>query len=153
MNSDFNQNLVDIRLINYQETYVIRQKVLRPGRPLSTCHFLGDELKSTFHLGAFYKEKLVGIISVFKNDNELFKPENQYQIRGMAVLPDYQQYGFGRKLIEDAEELLKEKSTSLIWCNAREVAVRFYDKQDYKIIGDAFDIPDVGIHWVMSKEL
>src|SRR5690554_6634450 len=110
MNSDFNQNLIGIRPISYQETYLIRQEVLRPGRPLNTCHFLGDELKSTFHFGTFYKEKLVGIISIFKNDNELFKPENQYQIRGMAVLSDYQKYGFGKKLVEYTEEFLKEKS-------------------------------------------
>src|SRR5690554_410126 len=153
MNSDFNQNLIGIRPISYQETYLIRQEVLRPDRPLDTCHFLGDELSSTFHLGAFYQEKLVGIISVFENNNKLFKQENQYQIRGMALLPDYQKYGLGKKLIEYAEKLLKENNVSLAWCNAREIAVKFYEKSGYKIIGEAFDIPDVGIHWVMYNEL
>lgn len=153
MNSDYNQNLTHLKPINYQETYLIRQKVLRPNRPLETCYFLGDELNSTYHLGAFYQEKLVGIVSLFKNNHLFFKQENQYQIRGMALLPDYQKYGFGKKLIEYAETLLQEKHTSLIWCNAREVAVRFYKKQNYKIIGEAFDIPDVGIHFVMWKEI
>lgn len=141
-----------IKQIHHTETYPIRQIILRPGRPLETCFFQGDELETTFHFGLFSEAKLVGIISLFKNNSPLFPYENQYQIRGMAVLEDYQKYGFGKQLVAHSEAFLKEKNTELIWFNAREIAVNFYEKSGYEIIGKAFEIPDVGVHYVMWKQ-
>ena len=142
-----------IKQIHYKETYPIRQIVLRPNRPLETCFFQGDEWKTTFHFGLFFEEKLVGIISLFKNNHADFPEINQYQIRGMAVLPEYQKFGFGKRLVEHSEVFLSKQKTNFIWFNAREVAVDFYKKQGYILIGDAFDIPDVGVHYVMYKSL
>lgn len=149
-----NTKPVKIKQIHYKETYPIRQIVLRPNRPLETCFFQGDEWKTTFHFGLFFEEKLVGIISLFKNDNPLFdEEENQYQIRGMAVLDYFRKYGLGKKLVEYSEDYLKQNNISIIWFNARESAVGFYQKSGYEIIGNAFDIPDVGVHYVMYKML
>ena len=142
-----------IKQINYKETYPIRQVVLRPNRSLETCFFDGDKQETTFHFGSFVNDNLVGIISLFKNNNSLFEAEDQYQIRGMAVLPEYQKFGFGKILVGHSEKFLLEKNIKLIWFNAREVAVNFYQKQGYQIIGNSFDIPDVGVHYVMWKEV
>lgn len=142
-----------IKQISYTETYPIRQVVLRPNRPLETCFFDGDSLTTTYHFGAFQNENLAGIISAFKNKHSSFEEKNQYQIRGMAVLPEFQKYGLGKQLVLHTEEFLKQQKTELIWFNAREEAVGFYQKLGYKIIGDAFIIPDVGIHFVMFKSL
>ena len=147
-----NTKSIKIKQISFGETYPIRQIVLRPNRPLETCFFDGDELKTTFHFGSFVNDNLVGIISLFKNDNPLFQKESQYQIRGMAVLEEYREYGFGKMLIAHSEKFLAEKDINFVWFNARETAVNFYKKQGCKIIGDAFDIPDAGIHYVMWKE-
>jgi ribosomal protein S18 acetylase RimI-like enzyme len=144
---------VYIKQIHYSETYPIRQVILRPGRSLETCFFQGDELETTIHFGLFMGDKLAGIISLFKNNSHLFIEENQYQIRGMAVLEEYQKYGFGRQLVTHSEAFLKNISTKLIWFNAREVAVNFYKKSGYQIMGDVFEIPDVGPHYVMWKML
>lgn len=144
---------VSIKQINHTETYPVRQIILRPQRPLETCFFQGDELETTFHFGLFMEDKLAGIISLFKNNSPLFSQEYQYQIRGMAVLEEYQKYGLGRQLVAHSEEFLKSTSTELIWFNAREIAVNFYKKSGYQVIGDAFDIPDVGPHYVMWKAM
>src|SRR5690606_31114974 len=119
---------VSIKQIHYTETYPVRQIILRPQRPLETCFFQGDELETTFHFGLFMEDKLAGIISLFKNNSPLFSQEYQYQIRGMAVLEEYQKYGLGRQLVAHSEEFLKSTSTELIWFNAREIAVNFYKK-------------------------
>ncbi len=148
-----NTEAVKIKQIKFEETYPIRQIVLRPNRPLETCFFQGDELETTVHFGLFYQGELAGIISLFKNNNSLFSAEDQYQIRGMAVLPIYQKFGFGKRLVEYSELFLSEQKVSTVWFNAREVAVGFYKKQGYNLIGDAFDIPDVGIHYIMYKYL
>jgi len=142
-----------IQQISYQETYSIRQVVLRPNRPLETCFFEGDSLPTTYHFGVFQNENLAGIISIFKINHSFFEEKNQYQIRGMAVLPEFQKYGLGKKLVLHSEEFLRSIKTELIWFNAREEAVGFYQKLGYKIIGEAFMITDVGIHFVMFKSL
>lgn len=144
---------VYIKQIHYSETYPVRQVILRPGRSLETCFFQGDELETTIHFGLFMEDKLVGIISLFKNNSPFFSQENQYQIRGMAVLEEYQKYGFGKQLVAHSEEFLKSMPIKLIWFNAREVAVNFYKKSGYQVIGDVFEIPDVGPHYVMWKTL
>lgn len=142
-----------IKQISYTETYPIRQVVLRPNRPLETCFFDGDSLTTTYHFGAFQNENLAGIISAFKNKHSSFEEKNQYQIRGMAVLPEFQKYGLGKQLVLHTEEFLKQQKTELIWFNAREEAVGFYEKLGYQIIGKAFMIADVGIHFVMFKSI
>ncbi|SRR5690606_1031024 len=148
-----NTEAVKIKQIKFEETYPIRQIVLRPNRPLETCFFQGDQLETTVHFGLFYKDELAGVISLFKSNSSLFSVETQYQIRGMAVLPEYQKFGFGKRLVEHSEVFLSKQKTNFIWFNAREVAVDFYKKQGYILIGDAFDIPDVGVHYVMYKSL
>ncbi|MGE4346922.1 MAG: GNAT family N-acetyltransferase [Flavobacteriaceae bacterium] len=153
MDALHNPKSVVIKQIEYEQTYPIRQVVLRPGRPLETCFFKGDELQTTFHFGLFYQEKLTGIISIFKNNNPLFSQTDQYQIRGMAVLPEYQKSGFGKQLVVYSEIFLRNKSILLVWFNAREIAVDFYKKSGYQVIGKTFEIPDVGPHFVMFKKL
>lgn len=146
-------NPIEIKPIRYQETYNIRQVILRPNRPLETCFFDGDALESTIHFGLYYKAEQAGIISLFKNKNIIFKDENQYQIRGMAVLEKFQKMNFGRKLVEHSENFLKSKDTEILWFNARESAIDFYKKLGYQITGQAFDIPDVGTHYLMWKKI
>ena len=74
-------------------------------------------------------------------------------MRGMAVLSSEQGKGFGEKLLRFAEDYVKKESGDLIWFNARSNAVRFYEKAGYAVIGNAFEIPDVGTHFVMYKKL
>lgn len=146
-------NLIEIKPIQHQETYNIRHVVLRPNRALETCYFDVDALENTFHFGLYYKAEQAGIISLFKNKNILFEAENHYQIRGMAVLEKFQKMNFGRKLVEHAEDFIKSTHTEILWFNARASAVDFYKKLGYHVIGEAFDIPDVGTHYLMWKKI
>lgn len=145
--------MIDIRKISAQECFIVRHPVLRNGKPIESCYFEGDELNTTQHFGLFENDQIEGVISLFKNNNVLFEDKHQAQIRGMAVLENNQGKGFGRQLVEHAEKNLKLQNINLIWFNARENAVGFYQKTGYEIIGDSFDIPGVGIHYVMWKKL
>lgn len=143
----------DIRKISAQQTFIVRHPVLRKGKPVESCYFGGDDFTSTQHFGLYQDNKIQGVISVFENNNLLFEDKNQMQIRGMAVLENNQGKGFGKLLVKHVEETLKLQNTGLIWFNARENAVGFYEKMGYKKIGDSFEIPDVGIHYIMWKKL
>lgn len=141
-----------VKKITALETYTVRQEVLRKGKPIETCHFIGDDATTTSHFGLFENEKLIGVVSVYKTNSILFAEKTQFQIRGMAVLENFQSKGFGEQLLKTAENFCWEKKADLIWFNAREKAVSFYKKLGYEIIGDAFDISNVGIHFVMFKK-
>ena len=71
----------------------------------------------------------------------------------MAVLEEFQKMGFGEELLKHCENEIKLKKGNLIWFNARESAIGFYEKSDYQKSGDGFEIADIGIHYVLFKKL
>lgn len=143
-----------IKQISAEETYPVRQEVLRPGRPLKECFFEGDLEEETFHLGYFENDKLVAVATYVPRKNPFFEVGQQYQLRGMAVLPAFRGKKLGEELLLEGENLLKKrKSNILLWFNARETAVNFYRKYDYQTIGSTFMIPNVCMHIVMYKKL
>lgn len=140
-----------IKKITAHETYPVRHPILRAGRPLSDCAFEGDNEPNTMHLGLFFKDIIVGVASYLKKSNSLFIENDQYQLRGMAILKDYQKKGLGTLILSEGEELLKNKCNR-IWCNAREVAFDFYTENNYIVSGEPFEIDKIGLHYVMSKK-
>ena len=142
-----------IKEITAQDTYPVRHPVLRKGKPITTCAFQGDTLASTIHLGFFLEEHLVGVATFLDQQHVLFKELNQYQLRGMAILEEHQKKGFGIQLLKAGEALLKIKNTERLWFNARAHATSFYQKLGYVKVGDEFNIPDIGAHYLMTKTL
>lgn len=142
-----------IREITSVETYAVRHPVLRPGKPVATCRFDGDDLPTTTHFGLFSDGQIAGVASLFQSPHPGFNEPKQFQLRGMAVLEDFQRNGFGDLLIEAAEDKTRRAAGTMIWFNARESAIGFYEKSGYKITGKLFPIGDIGIHYVMFKRL
>lgn len=141
-----------IQQITAYKTYCIRKKELRKNIPLP-YKFKGDFAKTTFHLGAVKNEEVVAIASFVKVKNQLLKAETQYQLRGMAVDETYKQKGIGKLLLKEAVTILKQKKTTILWCNAREKALNFYLKQGFEIFDVPFTIPHIGNHYKMYKKI
>ena len=142
---------ITLKEINYFDTFPVRSAVLRKGKPIETCFFLGDEAIYTTHFGLFIENSLIGVASLFKTNNENFEQKNQFQLRGMAILEEYQSSGFGKLLIEEIFNFIKINQTELLWFNARETAVSFYEKQGCIKKGASFEIPEIGTHFLMYK--
>ncbi|WP_316634277.1 GNAT family N-acetyltransferase [uncultured Flavobacterium sp.] len=142
-----------IKEIPSKETYIVRQPVLRNGKPIESCIFEEDDLETTHHFGLFETKSLTGIISLFDKINPIFTEKNQAQIRGMAVLENHQKKGIGEALVKHCEKYCNANGVDLIWFNARTAAVGFYKKMNYETLGTAFDIKDVGEHYLMFKKL
>lgn len=140
-----------IKKITIEDTYFIRKKVLRKGidKPYK---FNGDFDENTFHLGAINKGKLVGVATFMKRKNDLING-NQYQLRGMATLEEVRGLGYGNMLLAESFEILKSKNINTLWCNAREIALGFYKRNGFRVIGEPFDIASIGKHYVLYKEL
>lgn len=141
-----------IQEIAAEETYPIRQIVLRPGKSLEEVAFPGDTDVSSFHLGAFANGKLIGATSFMKNSHSAFPNPLQFQMRGMAILPEAQGMGIGKKLLLRGEKIFNQREdTELLWFNARSTAVQFYEKFGYVTHGDFFEIPNISTHIIMYK--
>ena len=145
--------MIQIKEIQSKDTYIVRQPVIRKGKPIESCIFGGDNLDTTHHFGLFENKNLTGIISLFNQINITFAEKNQGQIRGMAVLEAHQKKDFGKAPVKYCEEYCIKENIDLIWLNARTAAVGFYEKMNYQIIGEPFDIKDVGEHYLMFKKL
>lgn len=141
--------------ISAQDAYPIRQQVLVPNHELKKAKFENDDDEDiSFHLGAFKDSKLVSVASFFYERNPLFEDLHQYQLRGMATLPEHQGQGLSSELLTTAFPIIKQNFCSLLWCNARESAVGYYEKVGFKKKDDkVFMIDDIGPHVLMYKEL
>ena len=144
-------NEIKVKKISYLDTFPVRSAVLRQGKPIETCFFLGDDAEETIHFGLFDDEKLIGVASVFKVNNENFEQNNQFQLRGMAILIEYQGLGFGNLILKDVCKFVESNSGEILWFNARENAVKFYQNYGFSVLGDSFEIPEIGIHFVMFR--
>ena len=142
-----------IRFIRARETWPLRHRVLRPHQELEDCDFPNDRNPDSFHLGAFEQDELVGIASFYAERNEQVKGWKQYRLRGMAVAPELQGRGIGRKLVLVALDHLEARHADSLWCNARTRAAEFYGTLGFTSIGEPFDIPGIGEHYVMSRQV
>lgn len=143
---------MEIKIISTEETFPLRIEILRKGIARD-FHFVGDDDKGTFHIGAFSDNECVGIASCMLKSHTLFTSKKVYQLRGMAIKKDIQNSGVGKEIILKTVEILENKNCKTVWCNARESALGFYEKMGFRIIGERFQIPKVGPHFVMYKNL
>lgn len=141
-----------VKVITAQEVISVRHPVLRTNKPMESAIFVGDDAETTIHLGCFIHEKLVGVTTVMAQPNQELEG-NQWQLRGMAVLPEVQGQGMGSVLVSYAEKLALEKGIDVIWMNAREIARPFYEKLGFAVFGKPFQIPEIGLHYAMFKHL
>jgi GNAT superfamily N-acetyltransferase len=142
-----------IRRLQAQETYSIRQRILRPGLPIEESRFAGDDDEGTIHLGAMREGELVCVASFLREAHAKFAGAvDPYRLRGMATLEAWQGRGAGAEVIFAGFALLLERDCALLWCNAREKAVRFYERLGLSIHSERFDLPGIGPHYVMACE-
>ena len=82
-----------------------------------------------------------------------FNSIEEAQIRYMAVSDDYQGKGYGRKMVKALDNIAREKGSRKIILQSRGDAVKFYEKNGYKIIEKSYLLFDEIQHWLMKKEL
>jgi GNAT superfamily N-acetyltransferase len=144
---------MEILRIKSADTYPIRQLVLRPNGKIEDCHFKGDSEEQTFHLGAFVDKRLVSIASFYFEQHPFFMNPYQYRLRGMATIPEFQGKGMSSALLQSAFPMIKQNQCGLLWCNARQTAVGFYQKVGFTTSGEIFEMPEIGPHILMSIKI
>lgn len=90
------------------------------------------------------EEEIMGCIMLHPLTEKLIK------FRQMAIHPNLQGKGIGSTLLEDAEQLAKEKGFEKIVLHARNTAIGFYEKAGYQSISEPFT--EVTIPHILMKK-
>lgn len=144
---------IEIKLLKPEDIRPLRLKVLWPHKEtIEACSLPIDTDSTTFHVGAVQDEKVVGTSTFLIDINPKFAEKKQYRLRAMATDPEIQGTGTGAKIIEKGIEELKNRGIKLLWCDARLKATGFYEKLNFKVLGDIYEVPVIGPHKLMYKE-
>ncbi|KHE70569.1 GNAT family N-acetyltransferase [Halobacillus sp. BBL2006] len=144
---------MEIKPIDAEETISLRHQILRSNQPREACQYPKDGEANSFHLGAFHGDTLISIASFYHEKTEKLETEHQYRLRGMATLLEWRGMGAGTLLIKEAEAILKKRNAKVLWCNARTSARGYYDRLHFHQVGEVFDLPPIGPHVVLYKEI
>ena len=153
-----------VALISTSDTLELRHAVLRPGFPIGDCEFPGDDAPTTLHVGALLDDEIVAVGSLYLEARPVDAPGGAprtadhdagtaWRLRGMATSPKVRRRGAGAATLRAMHEHAQHHGGSLLWCNARLGAVRFYEAQGWQVLGTEFEIPSVGPHLVMERRL
>ncbi len=143
-----------IHEITLNETFPLRSKVLLNGGPFEQCVFTQDGKMEAVHYGLKEADALIAIVSMYKRTLDLERlPQTLYvlakqpawQVRGMAVAPEMQRLGHGKRLLEEAFRLSIKKwsPADYVWCYSLPQSTKFYDQLGFITIGE-FEMENVG---------
>ncbi len=120
---------MNIRKISADDTLQLRRDVLYPNESLQAVKVDHDE--DGLHFGVFDQGQLVTVVSLFPGNGSA-------QFRKLATAPAAQGKGFGKAILAHLVDICKKENIKLLWCNARDTAVTFYDRLGYTKKGDYF---------------
>ena len=147
------QSQVEIKKVVAEKVRPLRYSELRKGQDFSTASYIEDYELGTFHMACIVDEKIVTCASYYPEPSKKVESANGYRLRGMATDSHFQRRGYATDLMQESFQELKERNCDMLWCNARLVAVEFYKSIGFKIIGEIFDIAEIGPHYYMYKEI
>ena len=90
-----------------------------------------DEDTDGYHFAAFVDNLIVGVVSLFRKDDS-------FQFRKLAVDPSVQKQGIGSSLLNYITDFVKNEGGKILWCNARVTAIPFYIKHGFAHTGKLF---------------
>ncbi|RBL88594.1 1-(5-phosphoribosyl)-5-[(5-phosphoribosylamino)methylideneamino]imidazole-4-carboxamide isomerase [Chitinophaga flava] len=120
---------MQIRRISAEDTLTLRRDVLYPDASLEAVKVDQDE--DGLHFGVFDGGQLVTVVSLFMGRGEA-------QFRKLATLPAAQGKGYGKAVLAHLMDICRKEKIKLLWCNARDTAVSFYDRLGYVARGNYF---------------
>jgi GNAT superfamily N-acetyltransferase len=136
-------------------TYALRQRVLRPGRPLTAARFdVDDDPRTATFAARDDSGNVVGTTVVYPEPCPWLPDRlHAWRLRGMATEPGLRSRGVGRQLLATALDHVRDAGGELVWCNARVPARRFYERAGFTTHGEPWDEPEIGPHIAMWREL
>ena len=132
----------------FEAYYLLRYETLRKpwGQPIGSEK--DEQENESIHIMACDDDKnILGVCRLQFNSSDIA------QLRYMAVKDGTQGLGIGKKIIEYAERIAKEKSAQKIILQSREIAIGFYEKCGFTIVEKSYLMWGEIQHYLMEKEL
>lgn len=120
----------EIKEAPLQEVLALRHKVMWPQMDLDYVKIDNDE--DGMHLGLYDQGQLISVVSLFATDKDV-------QFRKFATDDNYQDQGYGSKLLNYTFMIMKNKNYNRIWCNARVEKSGYYKRFGLKETDDVFE--------------
>ncbi len=139
---------------NSKTLWPLRNLVLWRHKILLDCGIEADLKRSTFHIGALdADDNVLGTSTYINQTNDNFTEIVQYRLRAMATHPSARGKGLGKEMIKKGIEKLRQKKAEIVWCDARIEATEFYSKMGFKVVGETYNVPEIGPHKLMYYKL
>jgi GNAT superfamily N-acetyltransferase len=134
-------------------TYPLRQRVLRPGQPVRTVTLAGDDDPRTGSFAARNADGDVVATATVRPEPCPWRPEDAgaWRLRGMATAEGLRGHGVGAQVLRAAIAHVALEGGHLIWCNARTSARRFYEREGFRVEGEEWVDPEIGLHVAMWR--
>lgn len=113
--------------LELEEYLHLRWKLLRQPWNMPRGSELDTEEPEALKIMAKINNEIIGVGRIHQLE------ENLWQIRYMAVLPQYRGQHIGQRILDRLEELAFDNGAERIFLNSRESAVKFYQKAGYQI--------------------
>jgi GNAT superfamily N-acetyltransferase len=129
----------------WEAYYDLRYEVLRKplGKPIGSERNEGDAIG--IHFALFDNDVIRAIARLDPID------KNTCQVRFVAVSSEMQGKGYGKLIMLRVEAEGRKEGYSKLILHARDYAVEFYKKLDYKLIGESYKLFDILQHYLMEK--
>ena len=140
-----------VRSIEPELTRELRHMVLWPHKPdVASCVIDIDGRADAVHLGAFDANgQLVGVCSLFEMRTPKLADDCQYRLRAMATHPSVRGTGAGAAIVRYALNVARDRGYDVLWCDARKVALGFYERLGFERIDEWYEVPLIGPHQLM----
>lgn len=132
----------------------LRMAVLRDGTPSQDPRYPEDDLPDSLHLALRLEGEIVGTSTWLTRAWPLESDAPATQLRGMAVAVNLQSRGLGAMLLRAGIERAHVQQHAFVWARARDTAIRFYERNGFTVVGDAFTDEATGMsHHLVVTEL
>ncbi len=130
---------VTIRFATTAEVRPLRLEVLRAHTTNKTVNFEGDEDVTTRHLVAVDSHgEIVGVSTWLERPLDQQPHLRALQLRGMATAISVQNQGIGALILAAGVDHALSLDVDLIWANARDAALNFYNRNGFVTAGEGF---------------
>jgi len=153
---------ITIRLVPLDDTFALRKAVLRPWLTPEESRASWADTPEHFHVAALQGGQVVSTAGFGTETQPQYTAEFgplQWRLRGMASDPSVQGKGLGGQVLEfGVAEIARRltaggQASAALWCNGRTGAQRFYERHCFQPIGDLFETPGTGPHYVFWRRI
>lgn len=136
----------EVHEVPLAQTRALRQAILRPHE--TVAQMAGEEAADAVAFGAFTDGALVAVGLIAADG-----PPGSWRVRAMATAEHARRRGAGSAVLAALVAHARARGGARVWCNARIAAVTFYERAGLHVASEVFEIPQIGAHVVMERDL